>query len=250
MKLNEEITGLLGEENLAEETAVKLAALVESHVAAKLEEKTTGHAAEIQALNEAHAEEITALRTELTEQANSYAEYVKEEVSEKISEYVDAAVSKYVTENEEKFAKLDKFDRIEKSFELIKEAFENNGFDVKEDAVSSKLQEDVDAATAAYGHLFEQNKELKELLQEAQMENIFNTKTISLSDTQKEKVKALAESVQFEGVDQFGKALDLIVSQAVSKSSENQGSLNEDTQDVIPAVKPISDKMKKYIDRL
>lgn len=250
MKLNEEITGLLGEESLTEETAEKLAALVESHVTSKLEEQKTANDAAVAALTESHEVEVAGLRAELTEQVNAYAEYVKEEVTEKINEYVDAAVSKYVTENESRFTKLDKFERIEKSFELIKEAFEGNGFAVKEDAISSKLQEDVDSATAAYNHLFEQNNELKEELQEAHMKLVFESKTTSLSDTQKEKVQTLAESVQFEGVEEFGKALDLIVSQTLSKASDTQvDSLNEDIQVVAP-VKPISDKMQKYISRL
>lgn len=250
MKFNEEITALLGEENLAEGTAEKLASLVESHVTSKLEEQKAANEAAVATLTESHETEVAALRGELTEQANAYAEYVKEEVTEKINEYVDAAVSKYVTENEERFEKLNNFERIEKSFGLIKEAFESNGFVIKEDAVSSKLQEDVDAATAAYNHLFEQNASLKEELQTAHMKLVFESKTAALSDTQKEKVQTLAESVQFEGVEEFGKALDLIVAQAITKTSENvDTSLNEEVQNIVP-VKPVSDKMQKYISRL
>lgn len=242
MKLNEEIVGLLGEENLTEGTAEKLAALVESHVASKLEEQKTE-------LSESHIADVSALRAELTEQANAYAEYVKEEVTEKINEYVNAAVSQYVTENEDRFAKLDKFEKIEKSFEVIKEAFESNGFAVKEDAVSSKLQEEVNSATSAYNHLFDQNKELKAELQEANMKLVFEAKTASLSDTQKEKLQTLAENVQFDGVEEFGKALDLIVSQTVKTSENADNSLNEEVQNINP-VKPVSDKMQKYIASL
>jgi hypothetical protein len=250
MKLDEQIKAILGEENLAEGTAEKLAELVESAITAKLDEATATHTAAVAALTEAHVEEVSGLRTELTEGAAKYAEYVTDEVTAKIDSLVEAAVTTYQTENADKFAKLELFERMEKSFGLIQEAFEQNGFAVKEDAVSTKLQEDVDSATAAYNHLFEQVKELKGELNEAQMVNAFNAATASLSDTQKEKVQALAESIQFEGVEQFGKALELIVSQTITKSADSTVvSLTENQETILPA-KVVSDKMKQYVDRL
>lgn len=251
MKLNEEITSLLGAENLAEGTAEKLAELVENYVASQLEEQKTAHDATIATLEEAHVLDVQATRDELTDQAKSYAGYVTESVTEKINEYVDAAVSKYVTENEDRFARLDTYDRMQNAFDVIKEAFESNGFEVKEDAVSSKLQEDVSSATAAYNHLYEQSQSLRAELVGAHMELAFTKATANLTDTQKEKVQTLAESVQFEGVEEFGKALELIVSQAITKNTEAQVTLNEEVEEVqvVPS-KVVSDRMQKYIDRL
>lgn len=208
-----ELQDLLKDLELNEETLGALTSLVESHIQGTIASRE----AEIAELNEnvlaAYKELHEAEMEELKEQANRYGEYIREEVTNKVSDYTDYAVKEFIKENKAQFNRLEDYERMKSAFETVKTAFESNGFELNENARFESLQEELSDSKEAFDNLFEELRQTREKLETAEAALVFEAATRNLSETQKEKVRSLSENVSFDTLDELKTGLDMLIEQ-------------------------------------
>lgn len=229
--LNQQIKTLLGEDTISEETATKLAELFEAAVAAAVEKNTEEKDAEKAAALKEKTEEVEAAKKE-AEDAKADAEKskaekdeaiakadkavadAKEESEKRVDEAVQAAAERILTENRDQFLALDRLTRTEKALETIKSAFEANGFSLNENAELDQTKQALEEATKALEETKAHAIDLEAALLVSQCAVALNELTADLADTQREKVEALAESIEVSSVEEYRSAVALIVEQA------------------------------------
>lgn len=276
--MNEQLKALLEKLDLSEETVTGIQTILEEALkAAKEEGEEEGKAAakaeadkEKEELEESHAEEVTMLKekaeeygTFLKEKANEYGDYLKgkanaygehimESVSGKMKEYADYAVEQFITENKERFVETEEYARMRSAFDFIKEAFEKNAFDVREDVAVVELQESLAESTRQYESLFEDMSLAREELDTLKRELILERATADLADTQKEKVNELLESVSFDSLEEYTDGVSMIVEQAKAATVivvEKEEILKEETAQVSVSNKKVDDSVSAYLSR-
>lgn len=235
--MTEQLKELLESAGISEDTVTTLQTLLtEALDAAKEEGKEEGKKEaeekaeadakakdeEVKELKESHEAEIAFLKEKaneygdmLKEKANKYGAYITESVTGKVKEYADYAIEQFVTENKERFVETEEYDRMKSTFDYIKEAFEQNGFNVREDAQYQEVQQSLVESTEEYEKVFEELQAAKDEIEALKRSAIFEKATADLADTQKEKVNELLENVSFDSTDEYEQGLAVIVEQAM-----------------------------------
>jgi hypothetical protein len=180
--IEEDVNALLGGEELSEEFREKAKLVFE----AALHSKTK----EIQSTLEEHyaaalAEEVEEIKLELTERVDSYLEYVASEWLEENALSIESGLKTEITESfitgmkglfEEHYVSMpeEKYDVLENMVQKL-------------DDMETKLNEQI-----------ERNIVLNKKLSESSADRIFGEVAEGLAVSQKDKLAALAESVEFE----------------------------------------------------
>ena len=270
--MNEQLKELLETLNLSEDTVTAMqAALTEALEAAKEEGKKEAKAdadKEKEELEDEHDEEVKSLKENanaygdylkeqanaygefLKENANSYGELIKESVSEKMKEYAEYSVEEFITENKARFVETEEYERMKAAFGYIREAFERNAFDVRDDVAVIELQESLQESTAQYESLFEDLSLAKDEIDRLNRQIILEHAVANLADTQKEKVNKLVESVSFDSIDEYKDGIAMIVEQA--KGSEKNAFEASDvtlTENVSTSRKAVDSDIARYMSR-
>jgi hypothetical protein len=260
--MDEQLKSLAEELQLSDELFIKLKLVVEGFadekIQSKVDELNEMHQNEIEVLTEQNAETVKSLEDEieyiqekaeafgemLQEKAEAFGEHIYESTLAESENYAEYVVEKFIEDNKESFLKEDEYKRMKKTFELIKESFQENLFDIE--VQDSKLKTELTEAKEQYEELFEDFKTIKSELEKVKKEHLFESKTKSLAETQKEKVTSLLESINAKSTAEYGKAIDIIVSELDKKGSYKK-TLTEDLK--LP--KPASDdRMSKYVEQL
>lgn len=238
----EEIKSLLGEQ-LQEGVAEKLVELVENHVTERVDEIKE----QAEAFGVYLQESAEAYGEHLQEAAENYGGYVKQEVTGMLNEYIEFAVNDFITENTEKFKRLEDYERQSSALSMIKEAFESNGFEADAAKVAISAKSELAEAKAKLAEAEVEATRLNEELATAKMVIIFEEVTRNLADTQKERVKELSEAVTFDGLEDFTKTISLLVEQVVTPAAPAKGEEKVLSENTKPAV---TDKMASYLAKL
>ena len=192
--IEEDLAALFGGEELSEEFQSKARTIFEAAVTSKVTEVQEAMAAEYEATLTEHLETAKA---EIIERVDAYLEYVSDE---------------WVNENKIEVEHGLKTEMTESFLQGMKGLFEDHyvhipdeKYDVLESMVS-KLDE-------MEGRLNEQiasNISLNKRLGETTADGIFREVTEGLAVTQKEKLQALSEGVEFEGEESYREKLETL----------------------------------------
>jgi len=150
-------------------------------------------------------------RKEVSALAEEYGKYVQQETAGRLNEYAKYAVSEFIKEQKDQFVQLDEYNRMKHAFNVVKESFERNGFQVDTSKELTEARQEVTTAKDSFNSLYKELQEAKKELETAQQTIIFNEMTAGLTDTQKERITNLSENVKFNGVDEFRSALKFMV---------------------------------------
>lgn len=256
--MNEEIKALLEELKLPEDTATQISDMLsEAFEKAKADGKAEGkeegkkdgdsekdekiedleeqivQLQESAERNETHLmEKANEYGSHLMAKANEYGELIKESSATAAKEYADYAIEEFITENKERFVATEEHARIHAAFEMIKESFELNGFTVNTDARVDEVQKSLNESTEEYDRVFAQLQEAREKIETLERESIFESSTRELADTQKEKVKALLETVSFDSNNEFSEGLTMFVEQVSAHKDQAPETLIENVDEV------------------
>ena len=191
---SEDIDALMQGEELSEEFKDKAATIFEAAVVAR----ATPIVEEIQ--------------SELLEQFEVALEEVKEEMAAKIDDYLNYMVEEWMNDNELAIEAGLKAEITEEFIEGLRNLFVEHYIDIPADKVdiveemTSKLEELEDALNEQINKGIELSKELNE---QRKIEAIY-TACEGLSQTQVEKLKALAEGVEFTTEEEFADKLSTL----------------------------------------
>ena len=162
----------------------------------------------------------------------------------RIDEAIDVAVDKFIAESEDRFVQTDEYARMKALFEAVKTVFEQNAFALNENAAAEEAaavlkehREDYDALFERHMSLKDENAALALELETAKRAIIFEKATADMTDTQRERVGALVENVEFDTTDEFVTGLKLIVEMEKKKDDEDGKGKGKDDNDEDKALK-------------
>ena len=190
-KMKEDLDALLGGENLSEEFVQKASTIFEAAVIARAEEV------------------IAEAETELMEQFEAAIEEVKEDLAAKVDDYLNYMVEEWVKDNEIAIEKGLRAEIVEDFITGLKGLFEEHYIDIPAEKVdvveglTTKVEELEDALNEQIKVAVEMKKELSE---SKKVEAIYAA-CEGLTQTQVEKLKSLAEGVEFTTEEEFGTKL-------------------------------------------
>jgi len=186
-KMKEDIDALLSGENLSEEFVTKASTIFEAAVIARAEEVI------------AEAEE------HLIEQFESAVEEIKEDLAAKVDGYLNYMVEEWIKDNEIAIEKGLRAEIVEDFITGLKGLFEEHYIDIPEDKVDviGELTEKVDELESALNEQINRGIELSQALNEQKKIEAIYTACEGLSQTQVEKLKSLAEGVEFTTEEEF-----------------------------------------------
>jgi hypothetical protein len=192
--MKEDIDALMSGENLSEEFVAKATTIFESAVLARAEEV------------------IAEAEAELVEQFQVAVEEVKEELAAKVDDYLTYMVQEWVTENELAIEKGLRAEIVEDFITGLKGLFEQHYIDIpaeKVDVVES-LTARVEELEASLNEQISKSVELTKDLSESKKIEAIYTACEGLTQTQVEKLKSLAEGVEFTTGDEFAGKLETL----------------------------------------
>ena len=211
MDMKEDVAALTDGEELSEEFKAKAATIFESAVKAKL------------------VEEIEKLEGEYESKVADKVEETKSEIVEKVDAYLNYVVESWMKDNELAIEKGLKAEITEDFIGGMKKLFETHyidlpesKFDVVEDQAATiiKLKEDMNKT-------LESNVELNQKIGEFAKDDIINDVSSDLAETETEKLKGLAESIEYVDAADYRTKVETIKNSYFPKSKASDTESNE-----------------------
>lgn len=190
-KMKEDIDALMAGENLSEEFVSKATTIFEAAVIARAEEV------------------IAEAEAELTEQFEAAVEEIKEDLAAKVDDYLNYMVEEWMKENQIAIEKGLRAEIVEDFMAGLRNLFVEHYIDIPADKVDvvEELTTKVEELESALNEQINKGVELtKELNEQKKFEAIY-TACEGLSQTQVEKLKSLAEGVEFTTEEEFADKL-------------------------------------------
>jgi hypothetical protein len=239
-KMKEDLDALLSGENLSEEFVQKASTIFEAAVIARAEEV------------------IAEAEVALTEQFEAAVEEIKEDLAAKVDDYLNYMVEEWMKENELAIEKGLRAEIVEDFITGLKGLFEEHYIDIPADKVDviGELTDKVDELESALNEQISKGVELtKELNEQKKIEAIY-TACEGLPQTQVEKLKSLAEGVEFTTEEEFGTKLSTLkesyfksdVKVADNSSLDDEVQIEEEKKSVASA-DPMMDLYSKTISQ-
>ena len=231
--IKEQIDSLFAEdETLSEEFREKAAFLFETVLTEKIKEEAEEIRVELKEEFDKNLQEAIEEHSErLTEELES--------LTEKIDEYLTYVAEEWMSENEIAVEKGIRTEITEQFIGGLKSLFKENYIEVpegKDDFVHS-LEEKNDELVEQINVHLKRNMNLKKQLQEEKKYRIIDERSGDLNLADKEQLKSLAESVDFENDEEFGRKVQILkehyfsgVEQPVKQSRQSDMIENERTE--------------------
>ena len=239
--VNDDVEALVEGEDLTPEFKEKATTIFEAAVQAKVNKLMVEKEVELEEKNEEKlTEEVSKIKDELTTQVDDYLNYVSEQWMEENKLAVEKGIRTEITESfingmknlfNEHYIEIpeDKVDVVDDLFQKVEEL---------EEQLNKQIQESVD---------------LKKEVSTYKKEKVVQSLTSGLSDTQAEKVKELAESVDAED-EKLEEKVQVIKENYFPKSANNSETLveevenNEESEEKTETV--INEQMNHYLSAI
>ena len=233
--IEEDVNALLSGEDLSEEFKEKAKVIFEASINAKITDIENQ-------LNEEYSkkltEEVETIKVELTERTDAYLEYVAQEWMEDNALAVERGIKTEMTES---------------FMEGMKKLFEEHYVQLPEDKydVLENMVDKLDEMETKLNEQIERNVALNQKLGESTAQTIFNNVAEGLATSQKEKLKGLAESVEFESEESYrGKIETLKESYFGQKKTTSTASAPQELKEEAAHTEPATGAMAAYLDAL
>ena len=189
--IEEDLSALFGGEELSEEFQLKARTIFEAVVTAKVTEVQEEMAAQYA---EQLTEHLETVKSELVERVDAYLEYVSEE---------------WISENKIEVDHGLKTEMTESFLSGMKGLFEDHYVTIADDKydVLESMVSKLDEMEGRLNEQIEANISLNKRLGESTADGIFREVTEGLAVTQREKLVALSEGVEFEGEESYREKL-------------------------------------------
>ena len=193
-KMKEDIDALLSDENLSEEFIAKSTTIFEAAVIARAEMV------------------IEEAEQELLEQFEQAVEEVKEDLAAKVDDYLNYMVEEWIKENQIAIEKGLRAEIVEDFISGLRGLFEEHYIDIPAEKVDvvEGLTAKVEELEAALNEQIMTAVEMKKELSESKKIEAIYAACEGLTQTQVEKMKSLAEGVEFTTSEEFNGKLETL----------------------------------------
>lgn len=207
------------------------------------------------------------VQLELAEMQEQFDAQLDEEVTNAVSElheqvekYMDHVVDTWMEENQVALENNFRVQTTESFIEGLKNLFAESYIEVPEEKVNlvDELAEQVIQLEEALESVQAENVELSRVISEATVEATFDEVSEGLVQTQVEKLRALAEGVEFNSAEEYAEKLKIIKGQYFTESAKDTegftGLINEEvsvgSNDDVEEQQQVHPDMKPYFDAL
>jgi hypothetical protein len=237
VNMNEHVEALFAGEELSEEFKQKAVTIFEAAVKVKMQ-------SEIARLEEAYA---ATLEEEVAT--------IKEELSNNVDDYLNYVVEQWVSDNEVAIEAGLRTELTEEFISGLRQLFAENYIDIPEDKVSviEELGSKVEELESKLNEEIERNVELTKVLSESKKSEIMHSMVEGLTATQAEKLKTLAENVDFVDADSYATKIQTLRENyfpSVVKAQTELDKIETGTEGQTMIAEDVSNPMSKYVRAL
>ena len=211
MDMKEDVAALTDGEDLSEEFKQKASTIFEAAVKAKL------------------VEEIEKLEGEYETKVDEKVSEVKEEIVDKVDAYLNYVVEEWMKENELAIEKGLRNEITEDFIGGLKSLFESHYINVpqeKYDVIESQAAE-IEKLKEEVNQSMEKNIELNQKIAESTREEIIKDVSSDLAATEVDKLKGLAEGIEYKDADSFRKSVETLKNSYYPKAKASDTESNE-----------------------
>ena len=185
--MTDDIEALVADEDLSEEFKTKARTIFEAAVATKVKER------------------ITEIEAQSQEDNATAVEVIKEDLTEKVDNYLNYVAESWVEENELAIERGLKSELTEDFINGLKKLFEEHYVEVPEDKfdVVDELAGRLDDTEDKLNEEVAQNISLSQDIEELKREKIISEVSEDLADSEQERLKELTEDVDYEDAEKF-----------------------------------------------
>jgi hypothetical protein len=230
--MKEDVAEMFSGEDLSEEFKERVSTIFEAAISARSNLETVRLEEEFATkLDEA----VVAIQEEMTEKVDQYLDYVVEQWIEENKLAIEASIRTNVTE-----------DFMEGLRNLFAESYINVP-DEKLD-VLGELQAQVDELEEKLDESVNKQLELQAILDEATKEATFDEVSEGLAATQVEKLRTLAEGIDFSSAETYAKKLNIIKDKYFSEKKEvSTGVVTEEAENGVDQPVEVPAHMAHYV---
>ena len=220
MSMKDDVNALTNDEGLSEEFKQKAATIFESAVKAKL------------------VEEIEKLESEYETKVSEKTEEIKSEIVEKVDAYLNYVVSEWTKENELAIEKGLRTEIAEDFIGGLKNLFESHYIEIPEEKynVIENQAAEIEELKGKLNESMETTVELNQKIGEFARDEILVDVASDLAETEKDKFKGLADSIEYKDAADFRTKVETVKESYFPKKKVVS---EDETNDV--ADKPVSD---------
>jgi hypothetical protein len=239
-KMKEDIDALLEGENLSEEFTTKATTIFEAAVLARAEMVV---------------EEVEA---ELMEQFETAVEEIKEDMASKVDDYLNYMVEEWVKDNQLAIEKGLRSEIVEDFIDGLRNLFVEHYIDIPADKVDvvEELTTKVEELENSLNEQIKSSVELKKEINEHKKIEAIYTACEGLTQTQVEKMKSLAEGVEFTTGEEFNSKMETLKESyfknsviAADSSALDEVLIEEDTKGIKKSGDSFVDAVSKTISQ-
>jgi hypothetical protein len=161
------------------------------------------------------------IKTQMVEQLNEKTEEIRTDLTEKVNGHLDLVVENWVKTHEVALENALKNQLVEEFITGLKSLFEEHYIEIPDSKVDV-IAEMANKVTSLEGKLNEQietNVALQGKIRLAEKTEVFNEVAKGLAATQVEKLRSLAETVEYQSQEQYKKALTTLKESSMSTST-------------------------------
>ena len=238
---SEDMDALFAGESLSEEFKNKATTIFEAAVNARAEEV------------------IAATEAELTEQFEEAVEQIKEDLATKVDDYLNYMVEEWVKENEIAIESGLKSEIVEDFIDGLKNLFTEHYIDIPADKVNvvEELTAKIEELEGSLNEQINSAVELKKEINEHKKNEAIHAVCEGLTQTQVEKMKSLAEGVEFTTEEEFADKLNTLkesyfkadVKVADNSALDDEVQIEEDQQTSKKSGDPMMEQYVKSISQ-
>lgn len=229
--VKEDVAEVFAGEDLTEEAKEKFATIFEAAVSARV------------SIEEARlAEEFETQLVEAVEE-------VKEEMSGKLDQYLDYVLENWIEENKLAIENSIRADIAENFMEGLRNLFVESYINIPEEKVDivAEMQAQIDELENKLDESINTNMELQSVIDEATKEATFDEVSEGLAATQVEKLRTLAEGLEYSDAGSYRKKLEIVKNKYFSEKKEVSTGVISEEADSNENVVEVREDMNHYV---
>jgi len=173
------------------------------------------------AVNDSLSVYAEALEENYNERLMETASEIEETLTAELDDYLGYVVENWMKENELAVERGIRAEVAESFMEDLRGVFENHFIDIPEEKfdVVEGMAEELEDLTAKLNEEIERNMEMRNEMEGLHVEGVFTEMTEDLVDTDVEKLRSLAEGIDFDNAEQFADKLAVLKEGYFTKSN-------------------------------
>lgn len=230
--VKEDIAAMFSGEDLTEEFKESASTLFEAALTARMNLETV------------------RIEEEAAEQLAEEVETIKEEMTTKIDQYLDYVVEQWVEENKLAIETSLRAEIAENFMEGLRGLFAESYINVPDEKIDilGELHAQIEELEAKLDESINTQLELQSVIDEATQEATFDEVSEGLAATQVEKLRTLAEGIEFSDSETYAKKLNIIKDKYFTEGKKvvSTGVIAEEAEELTEQAAPVPAHMAHY----